>query len=126
MIHKIKMYFKERPKDMLCLGLYIILMSFLIAEQFHVHTLLSHPQVVRVNVKGLVDSYIHVLAQSPLSTQQTQKNIKDFSANLQRSLVILSHQEQAVVLPTQAVISGAPDETKVLVEIMKKQSVLHA
>ena len=76
-------------------------------------------QVVTVDVTGLANNYINELAKSTLTPEESKAAIADFSARLSSAIRAISTDEHVIVLPSQAVLAGAKDETPVVVELMK-------
>lgn len=85
------------------------------AEQPKTHT----QKVVTVDITGLTNNYIHELAKSALSTDESKAAIVDFSTRLESAIQAISRSQNVIVLPSQAVLAGAKDETNVVVELMK-------
>ncbi|NNM59375.1 MAG: TrbI F-type domain-containing protein [Legionellales bacterium] len=75
--------------------------------------------IVTVDVTGLANNYLNELAKSNLSPEESKQQIADFSARLTGAIHAISRDEHVVVLPAQAVLAGAKDETPVVVELMK-------
>lgn len=82
-------------------------------------TKVSYAKIVTVDVTGLANNYLSELAKSNLSPDESKAEIADFSARLTGAIKSVSEDEQVIVLPAQAVLAGAKDETPVVVELMK-------
>ncbi|MFN7098023.1 MAG: TrbI F-type domain-containing protein [Gammaproteobacteria bacterium] len=78
----------------------------------------SQHSVVTVNISGLIQNYIQELAHSNLPPDKTKQAIDDFTHRLDGAITALSEQAHVVVLPSQAVLKGAPDKTAVVVSLM--------
>lgn len=78
-------------------------------------------QIAVVDITGISSAYIKTLAESHVSDDKSQALLAHFSQQLDKTLKMMSHERNEIILPKQAVLSGAIDETNTLVEWMKKE-----
>lgn len=82
---------------------------------FFTHFMFSDPvKVGTVNITSLVDRFIKHEAQKNLSKDELQKEVKTFSFLLNQKLNEFSKVKNIVLLPREAVLTGAPDYTNVI------------
>lgn len=78
--------------------------------------------VVTVDLTALTQSYIETLAQKPLTPSQSEAAMQAFANNLQTTLMVYSKRHHVVIVPRQAIIAGAPDETRTIMQLMQKNA----
>jgi hypothetical protein len=83
------------------------------------HTVSVAPkQVATVNITGIVNAYVKNLAKANVDPNAASEDIKQFAAQLQSNIQILSKKKGVVILPSEAVIAGAKDLTPALIKRM--------
>jgi len=76
--------------------------------------------VVTVDLTALTQSYIETLASKLLTPSQSEAAMQAFASNLQTTLSTYSKRHHVVIVPRQAIIAGAPDETRQILVMMQK------
>lgn len=80
----------------------------------------ANHSIATVNVTRLIHQYISVMAKSSLTPEQSKIKIADFSHRLESALNEIAKTEHLVILPSEAVIAGAPDKTEEVIQRMKR------
>lgn len=81
------------------------------------HLWVPSPQSIAVvDLTGVVNRYVATVAKKNLSKAQATRRIQLFATQLETTLKKLSQHYHVVIMPKQAVISGAPDLTKKIME----------
>lgn len=70
------------------------------------------PTIATVNITGLVDSFIRETTKQSLSEVEMKQKASLFSDQLTQIIKRISGREHLVLVPSEAVISGAPDLTQ--------------
>lgn len=71
-----------------------------------------------VNISGIVDEFIKNQAKAGLSPEELKKNVKTFGASLEKVMHDISAKENVVLMPAEAVISGAKDYTQEVQQLL--------
>ena len=79
-------------------------------------------RIVAVDITAITQSYVETLATKNLNASQSEMAIKSFADNLQISLNQYSKKHHVVIVPRQAIIAGAPDETASILVLMQKNA----
>lgn len=77
-----------------------------------------------VNITGIVNNFITTQAKNNISSDDLKQSVKDFGLALEKTMVSVSNKKHIVLLPAEAVITGAKDYTQEiqnLLPIPKKQ-----
>lgn len=81
------------------------------------------PELATVDIAAITQSFIQNQAQKKLNPEAKQQAVKHFSQQLETALVELSHQHKRIVLlPKEAVLSGAQDYTEQVRNLMHLES----
>lgn len=84
---------------------------------------MSHTKTIAtVDITGMTKSYVKTIAKAELPPETAQKALSQFSSNLQDALITLSTKKHLILLPTQAVVGGAPDMTQDVVNLINTKS----
>jgi len=78
--------------------------------------------IVAVDLTALTQSYIETLASKPLTPSQSEALMQAFANNLQTTLGTYSRRHHVVIVPRQAIIAGAPDETRNILQLMQQNA----
>jgi hypothetical protein len=65
-----------------------------------------------VNITGIAEEFIKTQSKSKVSPEELKKRVRVFGASLERVLHDLGTKKRAVLMPAEAVITGATDYTK--------------
>lgn len=76
--------------------------------------------IATVNITGMTRGFLTETAQQNLSFEQKQQKINQFGQILQKSLDEIAKSKHLTVLPSEAVLSGAPDITREIMARIKK------
>lgn len=78
-----------------------------------------------VNITGIVNSFITTQAKNNISHADLKQSVKDFGSALEKTMIHLSNKKHIVLLPAEAVITGAKDYTQEIQNLlpMPKQQV---
>lgn len=77
-------------------------------------------RVATVNITVLVDQFIKNTSQKGLPDTELQNEVKQFGMKLDQTIKKLSQENNLVILPKEAVVSGATDYTKVISDYMQR------
>lgn len=70
--------------------------------------------IVTVNITGIVDQFIKYESKKNLSPDVLKDEVKAFGNQLEIHLRRYAHQNHLVILPSEAVIAGSPDHTRII------------
>lgn len=73
-----------------------------------------------VNITGIVDEFIKVQAQSGISPDELKKRVQTFGRSLEKGLHDVGAKEHVVLMPAEAVITGAKDYTQEIQNYLTK------
>lgn len=95
--------------------LLVVLLTLTVIIQSHrhwsFHSSVHASGIVTVDVTDLTQQFVIQLAKSHRTPAEQQQAIKQFAERLQQALIQMSQQQHVVIVPAQAVIAGARDET---------------
>lgn len=112
------MIYIKATREMRALGLILITILCVLLWQH----LWRPSSIVAVDISAITQSYVETLATKNLSSSQSEIAMKSFADNLQASLNQYSQKHHVVIVPRQAIIAGAPDETTAILELMQKNA----
>lgn len=75
--------------------------------------------LVTVNITALQDSFIKETVAQHLSPAEAKEKVAQFSKFLNEAILNLSNNKKMIVLPREAVITGANDETNTVANDIK-------
>lgn len=104
-----KFNFKITKRDLGLIVINAVLSSLLSLLIFN---LLSPPKVVQFNLKSLVDLVSSQYAKAGLTPQQQAQQSQEFASALSQATKQYAKQNDAVIIVSPAVVSGAYDATQ--------------
>jgi len=90
----------------LCMGM---LGAVLVILGLHLYEPVS--RIGTVNITGLVDQFVKSQAKENLSHEEAKKRVQVFGGELEKTMRIISVKQNLILLPSEAVITGAKDYT---------------
>ena len=81
----------------------------------------AQPRIATVDLTGIVHEYTLSIAKNTKSLSQMQSTMQLFSQSMGRALQSVAKEHHVVLVPRQAVVSGAVDYTDVIVNRVKQQ-----
>lgn len=72
----------------------------------------KEPRIGVVNITGIADEFVKAQSQSNLSSEELKQRVYLFGATLEKVLHDVSAKKRLVLIPAEAVISGAKDYTQ--------------
>lgn len=76
------------------------------------YTAYKEPRIGVVNITGIADEFVKAQSQSNLSSEELKQRVYLFGATLEKVLHDVSAKKRLVLIPAEAVISGAKDYTQ--------------
>lgn len=73
------------------------------------HCLFPVPRIATINLTGMIDRFIQTESSKHLPQDVMQQDIKTFGMQLEKTLHQAALQQHLILLPSEAVIAGAPD-----------------
>lgn len=73
------------------------------------HFLFPAPRIATVNLTGLIDRFIQTESSKHLPQDVMQQDIKTFGMQLEKELHQAALDQHLILLPSEAVIAGAPN-----------------
>lgn len=77
----------------------------------------TSPTIATINITSLEDSFIQETSKQTLSETDKKQKVETFAKTLNQTVVQLAKEKHLLLMPSQAIISDAPDFTQ---EIAKK------
>lgn len=74
-----------------------------------------------VNITGIADAFIKTQAQSGVSSDELKKRVQSFGNVLEKTLHEVGAKKHAVLMPAEAVITGAKDYTSEVQKLLSKR-----
>lgn len=82
----------------------------------------NHPrELATVDITALTSNFTNEIKLQKLSEEELKNKITSFGVNLEKEIQKLSEDNQLILLPKEAVISGAPDYTEYLSAKLKNR-----
>lgn len=78
------------------------------------YIILPPNKIVTVNISGIVDNFIKQESKKNLDADIVKKEVSSFGKNLETKLSEFSKKNHFILLPSEAVITGANDYTNVI------------
>jgi type-F conjugative transfer system protein TrbI len=88
-----------------------VILSVIISSIITYTSMPTQPRVVSVDLKGILKEFIVKSAQSKMGEMELSAHISGYTGRLDNVLKAISVQENLIVLPKKAVISGSLDIT---------------
>ena len=98
-----------KAKSYFIIGIYqivIIILALSIYDSFY------KTRIGVVNITGIVDEFIKVQAQRSVSPEELKKLVQTFGVSLEKELHNIGTKNHVVLMPAEAVITGAKDYTQ--------------
>jgi len=73
-----------------------------------------------VNITGIVDEFVKIQSRSNLSREELKDGVKVFGVSLEKTMRDISVKKHIILMPAEAVISGAEDYTQEVQEQLSK------
>jgi hypothetical protein len=73
-----------------------------------------------VNITGIVDEFVKTQSRSNLSREELREGVKVFGVSLEKTMHDISVKKHIILMPAEAVISGAEDYTQEVQERLSK------
>ena len=81
----------------------------------------SAPKVVTVDITGMIKGFESEIIQQKLEPAELKKNIMRFGQSMNSVLIDYAKNHNYVIVPKEAVIAGAHDDTDLIKILIKKR-----
>ena len=81
----------------------------------------TRPNVATIDLTGIIHQYTQAIAQKTNSRSSMKSHMRAFSQHLSRTLQFVATEHHVVLMPRQAVVSGAADYTDEVVRRLTQQ-----
>ena len=105
--------FKLYPVIVFC-QIILIIISLSIYDYY------NKTRIGSVNITGIADEFIKVQAQSGVSPEELKKRVQTFGISLEKILHDLGAKKRVVLMPAEAIITGAKDYTQEVQQALSK------
>lgn len=107
----------ERPnkEDLVKIGRYFVIgicQIVLVVLVLCIYDSYHNTRIGVVNITGIADEFIKTKARSGLSPEELKKQVRDFGTALETTLHDVGAKRRVVLMPAEAVITGAKDYTQ--------------
>lgn len=75
---------------------------------------LNKPEIVTVNITGMINQYVKTLAKANLTQDQMMQQVSTFAKDIQLVIKETSKKHHWMIMPSQAVLSGGHDVTPMI------------
>lgn len=72
------------------------------------------PQMVTVNITGMISQYVKTLAKANLTQEQMMQQVTTFAKDVQLVIKNTAQKKHWMIMPSQAVLSGGHDVTPLI------------
>jgi len=79
------------------------------------------PTIATINITGLEDSFIQETSKQALSEAEKKQKVEIFAKTLNQTVIQLAKEKHLTFMPSQAVISDAPDFTQEVAKQIKRR-----
>lgn len=80
----------------------------------------TSPVIATVNITGLEDSFIRETSSQSITDLEKKQKVEQFAKALSQTVVQIAKEKHLVLVPSQAVMSDAPDLTPEVARLVKK------
>jgi len=111
MLAKINQFIEmiNRTKHYLVIGLSQLIIVILAIWSYD---FFLKPRIGVVNITGIADEFIKTQSKSNISPEELKKQVHMFAKSLEKGLQVIGVKKNAVLMPAEAVITGAKDYTQ--------------